>query len=143
MLHILSINFFRCKNWRLLNGTRWRNLHKTCFYNLGIIHIWRPWKLPPPLSCSATSKILPPPWPWASNFKGTQSNFKCWFDPFSWNQPRPQSYFNIKNIFFSFFLQWKDVLGSRLSWSLAISFFVALYSCVCSCPKISLNDFYL
>ena len=47
MLHILSINFFRCKNWRLLNGIRWRNLHKTCFYNLGIIHIWRPWKSPP------------------------------------------------------------------------------------------------
>ena len=33
-----------------------------------------------------------------------------------------------------------------LSWSLTICFFVALYSCVCSCPKyheISFNYFYL
>ena len=29
------------------------------------------------------------------------------------------------------------------SWSLTIYFFVALYSCVCSCPKISQNVFYL
>ena len=28
---------------------------------------------------------------------------------------------------------------SSLSWSLTICFFVALYSCVCSCPKISRN----
>ena len=30
-----------------------------------------------------------------------------------------------------------------LSWSLTICFFVALYSCVCSCPKILRNIFYL
>ena len=45
--------------------------------SLGLIHIWRPWKLsnfqdlPPP--CPSTSKIFPPPWPWTSNFKQTPS----------------------------------------------------------------------
>ena len=41
-----------------------------------MIHIWRPWKLSnfqdlPTPSYPSTSKILPPPWPWTSNFKRT------------------------------------------------------------------------
>ena len=52
--------------------------------------------------------------------------------------PRP-----IQNLFFTFFLQRKDVLGSGLSWILAICFFVTLYSCVCSCLKTSRNVFYI
>ena len=49
---------------------------------------------------------------------------------------------NFKNLFFAFLLQRKDVQGSRLSWSLTIYFFVALYSCLCSCPKIAENAFF-
>ena len=66
------------------------------------------------------------------------------FFPLSWKQPRPQSYFKIWKTFFSLSSSSKkDVLGSRLSWSLTICFFGALYSWVCSCPKISRNVFYL
>ena len=50
----------------------------------------------PPPPCPSTSKILPPPWPWTSNFERTP---------------------------------------------LTTCFFVALYCCVCSCPKISRNVF--
>ena len=33
------------------------------------------------------------------------------------------------------------MLTSRLSWNLTIYFYVALRSCVCSCPKVSRNVF--
>ena len=33
----------------------------------------------------------------------------------------------------------KRRVGFKVSWSLTIYFFVALHSCVCSCPKISRN----
>ena len=40
---------------------------------LGMMHIWRPWKLSnfqdPPPPFPSTWKILPFPWPWTSNFK--------------------------------------------------------------------------
>ena len=40
---------------------------------LGMIHIWRPWKLSsfqyPQPPCSSTFKNLPAHWPWTSNFK--------------------------------------------------------------------------
>ena len=35
----------------------------------------------------------------------------------------------------------KRRVGFKVSWSLTIYFFVALHSCVCSCPKISRNGF--
>ena len=42
-----------------------------------MIHIWRPWKLSnfqdPSPRCPSTSKILPHPWTWTSNFKRTPS----------------------------------------------------------------------
>ena len=42
-----------------------------------MIHILCPWKLSNfqdlSLPCPSTSKILPPPWPWMSNFKWTPS----------------------------------------------------------------------
>ena len=56
----------------------------------------------------------------------------------------PELFKNIKNLFFAILFQRNDVLdGSRLSWNLTICFFRALYSCVCSCAKISRNIFYL
>ena len=44
---------------------------------------------------------------------------------------------------FRFLLQQKDALEARLSWSLTICSFMALYSWMCSCLKISRNIFYL
>ena len=41
------------------------------------------------------------------------------------------------------YLVWLSFDFFSFSWSLTIYFFVALYSCVCSCPKISRNVFYL
>ena len=56
----------------------------------------------------------------------------------------PELFKNIKNLFFAILFQRNDVLdGSRLSWNLTICFFRALYSCLCSCAKISRNIFYL
>ena len=62
------------------------------------------------------------------------------FYPFSWSQPRPQSYFKKLKTSFS-----PSSYSEKMCWgqSLTICFFVALYSCVCSCPKISQNNFYL
>ena len=40
-------------------------------------------------------------------------------------------------------LLWLSFGFFSFSWSLTICFFVALYSCLCSCPKISRNIFYL
>ena len=40
-------------------------------------------------------------------------------------------------------LVWLSFDFFSFSWSLTICFFVALYSCLCSCPKISRNIFYL
>ena len=40
-------------------------------------------------------------------------------------------------------LAWLSFDFFSFSWSLLISFLVALYSCVCSCPKTSRNAFYL
>ena len=53
----------------------------------------------------------------------------------------PEEFWKIQNLFFAFLLQRKDALGSRLSWSLPIYFFVTLHSRVCKCPKISQNVF--
>ena len=61
------------------------------------------------------------------------------FFSFSWNQSCPQSNFKkLKTSFFAFHLQREDALGSRLSWSLTIYFFVVLYSCVHLSKKVYL-----
>ena len=52
-----------------------------------------------------------------------------------------EQFYKIKTLFFAFLLQRKEALGSRSSSSLTIYFFVALYSCMCSCPNISRNVF--
>ena len=47
-------------------------IYSVCFFRLGMIHIWRPWKFsqfsrpPKPLV-----HLSPPSWPWTSNFKRT------------------------------------------------------------------------
>ena len=106
-----------------------------------MIHIWRPWKLSnfqyPQPSCSSTFKNLPAHWPWTSNFKlsppspnGNQSNqikhnprttLICY-------QVLPSAFiFSINSLFSSSF---------HLTFlHLAEAFFVALQSCVWSCPK--------
>ena len=38
---------------------------------------------------------------------------------------------------------WRSLDFFSFTWSLTTCFFVALYSCVCCCPKISGNVFYL
>ena len=53
----------------------------------------------------------------------------------------PELFLKIKNLFLTLLLQRKDALGSRLSWSLTICFFVALYFCVCSCVVIIIHIF--
>ena len=49
-----------------VNRWEWRNYFIR--NSLGMIHIWRPWKLSsfqdPPPPCPSTSKILLSPWPW-------------------------------------------------------------------------------
>ena len=51
----------------------------------------------------------------------------------------PRAIFRNFKPLFCFSLIAKICAGSKLSWSLTISFFVALHSCVWSCPKILRN----
>ena len=141
---------------------------------------------PPHPSCPATSKILPPPWLWTSNFKrnplplplqimtnqlkeniiqgwllhdirsflqvGFCSQYQLinlvWlsidFYLFSWNQHRSQSFFKKLKTSFSPSC-YSEMMCWGQGWSEASlsAFFVALYSCMCSCPKISQNDFHV
>ena len=109
----------------------------------GMAHIWCSSKLSnfqePHPPCLTTSKILPPPWPWTSNFKRPSLNdnqlkeniIQGWllYVIRSSLQVGFLFQFQLINLIwlsFDFFLS---------SWSLTICFFVALYSCVCSCPK--------
>ena len=139
---------------------------------------------PPHPSCPATSKILPPPLLWTSNFKrnplplplqimtnqlkeniiqgwllhdirsflqvGFCSQYQLinlvWlsidFYLFSWNQHRSQSFFKKLKTSFSPSC-YSEMMCWGQGWSEASlsAFFVALYSCMCICPKVSQNDF--
>ena len=90
-------------------------------------------------TCSSTSKILPLLWPWTSNFKGTvrlqmitnqlkENIIHGWL--FMWSGPSFWSafVFSINSLILSGF----PVKFFSVSWSLTISYFVALYSCLCS-----------
>ena len=64
--------FFR-KIFFLIFRNKCRSKRKINTFSYGTIFIWRPWKLsniqdPHPPPCTTTSKILPPPWPWTSDF---------------------------------------------------------------------------
>ena len=63
---------------------------------------------------------------------------------FSWNQHRSQSFFKKLKTSFSPSC-YSEMMCWGQGWSEASlsAFFVALYSCMCSCPKISQNDFHL
>ena len=113
-----------------------------------MIHISRPWKLSnfqdPLPPCQSTSKSFPPPWPWMSNSKWTPplqmitSQLKGNIIQ-GWLLYVIGSFFQVS---FRFQYQlinllWLSFDFFSFSWSLRICFFVALYSCVCSCPKIS------
>ena len=70
------------------------------------------------------------------------------FQPFSWSQPCPQSYFRkLKTSFSPSFYSEKKCWGQGCAEAslsaFFVAFFVALYFCVCSSPKISENPFYL
>ena len=117
---------------------------------LRMIHIWRPWKLSnfqdPSPPCPSMSKILPPSWPWTSNFKRSpplqmitnqlkeniiQGSLLYIIRSFVQVSFRFQYHFvNLVWLSFDFF---------SFSWSFTICFFVALYSCEFHCPKISRN----
>ena len=122
-----------------------------------MIHIWRPWKLSnfqdaphsyPP--CPSTSKILPSPWPWTSNIQ-FQTNSPLQMIT---NQLKESIIWRWLLYVIRSFLQvgfrcqyqlincvWLSFDFFSFSWSLTICFFVALYSFVCSFPKISRNFF--
>ena len=90
---------------------------------------------PPTPSYLSASEIPAISWPWTSNFKRTL--------------PRLQLITNLlkEDIIQRLLLCYQVLPSGRLSflfgWSLIIWFYVALYFCVCSCPKISRNVFYL
>ena len=115
-----------------------------------MIHLWFPWKLPnfqdlSPPPCPFTSKILPSPWPWTSNFKLASPP----------STPSPQMIINqlkeniiqewllyvirsFLQVGFPFQYQLINLVELSFdlfpfSWSPTICFFVPLYSCVCSC----------
>ena len=107
---------------------------------LGIIHIWCPWRF-------SNFQDLPP------RLVYLHPKFLQSLDlgrPIS-NEPSPrlQLITNLlkEDIIQRLLLCYQVLPSGRLSfsfgWSLIIRFYVALYFCVCSCPKISRNVFYL
>ena len=129
--------------------------------NSWMIHIWRSWKLstsqdpPPPLVhigpiffqpldlARSTSNEHPTPPIFLSPNDNQSIKRKH-------NNPRMTTYVirSFLQVGFRFQYQfitlvWLSSDFISFSWSLAVCFFVALYSCVCSYPKISWNVFYL
>ena len=116
---------------------------------LDIIHTWHPWKLtkfqdrPPP--CPSSSKILRPPWRWPfilSKFPPPSPNYnhsiKRKHNPRVniRNRTFLQAGFHFQNQLIN--LVWLSFDFLSFSWSLTICYFVALYSCVCSCKICSI-----
>ena len=100
--------------------------------------------------CPSKSNILPPPLPWTSNFKRTLHPLYMLTNQLKENIIQGWLLYVIKSFLqvgFCFQYQlinlaWLSFGFFSFSWSLIICFFVALYSCVCSCPKIPQNVFY-
>ena len=122
---------------------------------LGMIHMWRPWKLSifqdPHPPCLSTSKLLPPSWLWTFNFKQTAPSLQMITYQLKENLIQGWLLYLIRSLLrFGSRFQYQLINLVLLSfdffsfrWSLIICFSVALYSCVCDCPKISRNVFYL
>ena len=102
----------------------------------------------PHRSCPSASKILPPLWLWMCNFKWTtplqiitsqlkeniiQGWLICYQVLSSGSLSFSVSIHNLVWLSFNFF---------AFIWSLTICFFVASYSCVCSCAKIQMSFIY-
>ena len=112
--------------------------------------IWRPWKLsgPPHPTCPTTSKILSPldlgcpisNKPPSPNSNQLEENIIQGRLLLSGSSFRSALVSDIKSLILSGFPLTSLYLAS---WSITICFFVALYSRVCSCPKISRNIFCL
>ena len=113
---------------------------------------------PPHTPCLATSKILPPSWSWMSNFEQTLPNDNQSIK--RKHNPRMTivccQVRSFLQVGFCFQYQLTDLvwlsinsfciylkqISSKLNWTRTMYFFVALYSCVWSCPKISRNAFF-
>ena len=116
-----------------------------------MIHIWRLWKLSsfqdPHSLVHLRQKISPPPW---SSFKQTLPAFSI-INQLKENIIQGWLLYVIRSFLLVGFrlqyqlinLAWLSFDFFSFSWSITIYFFVVLYSCVCSCPKISQNVFYL
>ena len=114
-----------------------------------MIHIWRPWKLssfqdpPPPkffhpLDIGRPISNGSPPLQMITNqFKENIIQRWLLYVIRSFIQVRFRFQYQFIN------LVWLSFDFFSFSWSLIICFLVALYSWVCSCPKISRNVFYL
>ena len=123
-------------------------------FRLGMIHMWWPWKLsnfqdpPPHLSIYVQNSFTP-----------VTLDVQFQMNPLSPNDnqsikrthnPRMTIYVVRSFLQVGFRFQCHLIHLVCLSfdlfsfnWTVTTCFFVALYSCVCSCPKISWNVFYL
>ena len=114
-----------------------------------MIHTWSPWKLSsfqdPPSPCPSSSKILQPPWPWPfflSEVAPPSPNY----NQFIKRKHNPRVNIRSKTFLqvgFHFQYQlinllWISFDFLSFSWSFTICYFVALYSCVCSCQICSI-----
>ena len=104
----------------------------------------------PPPPCPCTSKIPPPSWPWMSNSKRTPL-LQMINSQLKGNIIQRWLLYVIRSFFQVGFrfqyklinLVWFSFNFFSFSWSLTICCFMALFSCVCSCLKISWNVFHL
>ena len=120
--------FLEHLRWLLRGGT-----HMT---SMKIVQFSRP---PIPLSIYVLNSSAPP-WPWTSNFKRTPTH----------PSPNDNQSIKKKKSKDDYYMCYQVLPSGRpsfdffsFSWSLTVYFFVVLYSCVSSCPKILRNVFHL
>ena len=123
---------------------------------LGMIHIWRPWQLSnfqyaPPLLSIYVQNVSTPLVQLQTIHTHTHTSLQVITDQLKENVIQWWIIYAIRSFFqidFRFKYQlinllWLSFDFFSFSWSVTICFFMALNSCVCSCPKISRNVFYL
>ena len=123
---------------------------------LGMIHIWRQWKLSnfqyaPPLLSFYVQNVSTPLVQLQTIHTHTHTPRQVITDQLKENVIQWWIIYAVRSFFqigFRFKYQlinllWLSFDFFSFSWSVNICFFMALNSCVCSCPKISQNVFYL